>query len=117
MNEISWQKLEELRWLEAFFGSLGQARELLQPENFSNDSDVLSLLTDCQSAVEKLTLEWHKLRSFVEIAQAKCHHDFIEFHGVGKSYAEVGNVSETVVVAKVCRHCKLFWDSADSEKS
>lgn len=115
MNEISCQKLEELRWLEAFFGSLGQARELLQPENFSSDSDVQELLVNCQSAVERMTLEWHKLRSFVEIAQAKCHHDFVKFHRAEKSYAEAGNVSGTVVVAKVCLHCKLVLGNDDSK--
>ena len=114
MDEISIQKLEELKWIRAYLDSLGQAKLLLAEGNFPNNPAVLRELAGLKRTIGEATFHWQALSRSIETTQAQCPHDFVEFHGVGKSYAEAGNVSETVVVAKICRHCKLFRDSSDS---
>ena len=110
MAGIIKQQLEELRWLRAFLDSLAEASHLLDEQNFPTDPDVNFLVGGLRSTVDVAASRWQRLKRFVEMAQAKCCHDFVDYREFDTSYTCNSSDGEIVLVAKVCSRCKLILE-------
>ncbi|MFA6536592.1 MAG: hypothetical protein WC250_00640 [Candidatus Paceibacterota bacterium] len=99
-TEISEEQLERLKWVWAYFQSLEQTRAFLGPENFPTDSQIRGELDLLRGTAESLFLRWHRIFKLIHEIQSKCCHQFLE-HRVRKP-------GESVLTAKVCKHCKLI---------
>jgi len=115
VNEISQQKLEELKWLTAYLGSLDQARWLLTEANFSSKPGVVMELANLKRIVSDAALCFGRLKRSVETIQIECEHELLDCVVHDPNRDGVTRQGGPALIAKVCKHCKAIIERpADS---